>query len=86
MAEYSIVSILPVLSVLSKLAAKHYSAERPSFVLETSSLRLHVRPLKKASPKVGLWFELRGQDLNLRPRGYEPRELPGCSTPRRRLY
>ena len=23
----------------------------------------------------------RGQDLNLRPRGYEPRELPGCSTP-----
>src|SRR5262245_30063670 len=26
--------------------------------------------------------QLRGQDLNLRPRGYEPRELPGCSTPR----
>ena len=26
--------------------------------------------------------KLRGQDLNLRPRGYEPRELPGCSTPR----
>ena len=25
--------------------------------------------------------KLRGQDLNLRPRGYEPRELPGCSTP-----
>ena len=27
--------------------------------------------------------EWRGQDSNLRPRGYEPRELPGCSTPRR---
>ena len=27
-------------------------------------------------------FEWRGQDLNLRPRGYEPRELPDCSTPR----
>ena len=25
---------------------------------------------------------LRGQDLNLRPSGYEPLELPGCSTPR----
>ena len=24
----------------------------------------------------------RGQDSNLRPRGYEPRELPDCSTPR----
>ena len=28
---------------------------------------------------------LRGQDLNLRPSGYEPDELPGCSTPRQGL-
>jgi hypothetical protein len=27
-----------------------------------------------------LW--LRGLDLNQRPLGYEPNELPGCSTPR----
>ena len=27
----------------------------------------------------------RGQDLNLRPSGYEPDELPDCSTPRRDL-
>ncbi len=26
--------------------------------------------------------KLRGQDLNLRPSGYEPDELPSCSTPR----
>ncbi len=25
---------------------------------------------------------MRGQDLNLRPSGYEPDELPDCSTPR----
>jgi hypothetical protein len=30
-------------------------------------------------------FKWRGQDSNLRPRGYEPRELPGCSTPRQVL-
>src|SRR5881397_2538183 len=28
---------------------------------------------------------LRGQDLNLRPLGYEPNELPDCSTPRHLL-
>ena len=32
-----------------------------------------------------IWAKLRGQDLNLRPSGYEPDELPDCSTPRQYL-
>src|SRR6266404_6738328 len=36
---------------------------------------------RKPDTPRGDW--LRGRDLNPRPSGYEPDELPGCSTPRR---
>src|SRR5688500_12912397 len=40
---------------------------------------------RKILVAAGVRSKLRGPDLNRRPRGYEPRELPGCSTPRQVL-
>ena len=57
-------------------------ARNPTPGTRRSSVRLITKE-KSQPPK---WeteiFWLRGPDLNRRPPGYEPDELPGCSTPR----
>ena len=45
-----------------------------------STVNVLMKIKKKNYFKTLNW--LRGTDLNRRPQGYEPCELPGCSTPR----
>ena len=44
--------------------------------------RKSFQTARRPRRSLGLRYSWRGQDLNLRPSGYEPDELPDCSTPR----
>ena len=64
------------------------------FIRTPSTLAREVMKAKKGTPFLrSLFFAtpneprewLRGKDLNQRPSGYEPDELPDCSTPRYKL-
>ena len=65
------------------LAASGAVGPRFSCIWSTDARRANIRKGPVVRP--GLSLLLRGQDLNLRPLGYEPSELPNCSTPRREI-
>lgn len=46
------------------------------------SAKLSYRGMRP-SPRGAGWSSCRGEDLNLRPAGYEPATLPNCATPDR---
>ncbi len=71
-----------------KVHAARRTAVTPCRTPRTLSIRCDLAwvgegPVPKNRPDLRIrWW--RGEDLNLRPSGYEPDELPDCSTPRRR--
>ncbi len=63
------------------VAKQRFIAEG-DFILHSTSWCASLQPKKKAVLSNCFFLWLRRQDLNLRPRGYEPEELPDCSSPR----
>ena len=56
------------------------AADKPLLRYCPKFLQLKQKGLENNLTLCKTW--LRGKDLNQRPSGYEPDELPGCSTPR----
>ena len=64
------------------LTADYAAKRRILEIVLLNSRPDNKKALRRARRRASCSGKWRGQDLNLRPRGYEPRELPGCSTPR----
>ena len=54
-------------------------------LLSFNSIKIGISYQLKKAIKNDDFQKLRGKDLNQRPPGYEPDELPDCSTPRYKI-
>ena len=78
-ARLPLASDLPLVPVTAEELGGGEGVRTPDLRLAKPALcQTELRPLLKLAEEG--W--LRGRDLNPRPLGYEPNELPDCSTPR----
>ena len=70
------------LFILFIFKVRHKKCPEPESNQRHEDFQSSALPTELSGHLSKLLLELRGQDLNLRPSGYEPDELPDCSIPR----
>ena len=83
-SRFSTAAEIPPLLLLPPAAQGRNPQRATLVVLITREFISHTKKEIADLSVCHFLFWLRGQDLNLRPPGYEPDELPNCSTPRYR--
>ncbi len=71
-----------MLNTSAEASIQHAATKVTDRMIEPFPVSSVLMQIKNTDTNVPMFLKLRGKDLNQRPPGYEPDELPDCSTPR----